>query len=192
MYQKGNNIFVVISLYRGNYHAEFYLRQISTITKIPLKTCQNTLLTLEKEKILKSRIDGKNKYFSLNRENVQTKLILLQAEIYKTKVFLEKYVYFKTFLKELKTNMPIIIFGSFARLNSDKNSDLDLFTISEKEYELPFHLLPYKIHEVNLSENSFNKAIKEKEALIKEIEENHIILNNHSFYINMRWEQDGR
>jgi len=189
MYQKRNRELDVISLYTEDYKSEFYLRQIGKLAKLPLKTCQNVLIILEKSKILKSKLEGKNKYFSLNLDNIQTKSILLQSEIYKTDIFLEKYSQFKTFLKELKTNIPVIIFGSFAKLTADKNSDLDLLIISEKKQKLPFHLLSPKIHEIKLSETSFIKALKEQEALIKEIEENHIILNNHSFYINVMWEQ---
>ncbi|MBS3154981.1 nucleotidyltransferase domain-containing protein [Candidatus Woesearchaeota archaeon] len=192
MYQKRNKELDVISLYNGNYKLEFYLRQISKLAKLPLKTCQNALIYLEKKRILKSKVEGKNKYFSLNLDNIQTKSILLQAEIYRTDLFLEMYPQFKTFLKELNTNILIIIFGSYAKLTADKNSDLDLLIISEKEQKLPYHLLSYKIHKVNLSESSFIKAIKEQEILIKEIEENHIILNNHSFYVNAMWGYYGK
>ena len=129
---------------------------------------------------------------SLNLANIKTKSYLLQAEIYKTDNFLESYPQFKIFLKSLKTNILLVIFGSFARLKAGKDSDLDLLVVSEKEQNLPFHLLPYKVHQVNLSENSFVKAIKEQETLIKEIEENHIILNNHSFYINAVWDCYGK
>jgi len=191
MYQNRNKELDVITLYSGNYKAEFYLRQISKLAKLPLKTCQNVLANLEKRSILKSKVEGKNKYFSLNLDNIQTKSTLLQAEIYRADIFLEKYSQLKTFLKELNTNIPIIIFGSFAKLTADKDSDLDFMIISKKE-ELPFHLLPYNVHKVNLSEGSFMKAVKEQETLIKEIEEKHIILNNHSFYVNVMWQQYGK
>jgi len=187
MYQKRNNQLEIVSLYRGGYKTRFYLREISKLSKIPLKTCQNFLLTLEKAKILKSKIEGKNKYFSLNPENIKTKSYLLQAEIYQTDLFLEKYPQFKMFLKSLKTTAPIIVFGSFAKFTADKDSDLDLLVISEKELKLPFHLLPFNLHQVNLTEEAYLKALKEQEDLIKEIEENHIILNNHSFYLNIMW-----
>ena len=187
MYQKRNKGLEVIALYTGNYKAEFYLRQIAKLAKLPVKTCQNFLSQLEKDKILKGKIEGKNKYFSLNLDNIQTKSYLLQAEIHKTDLFLENYPQIKTFLKSFNTNIPIIVFGSFAKLKANRNSDMDLFIVSEKGQELPFHLLPYKVHQVNLSENSFMKSLKEQEVIIKEIEENHVILNNHSFYVNMMW-----
>lgn len=192
MYQNRNNKLEVISLFRGNYKARFYLREISKISKIPLKTCQNILTLLEKDKILKSKIEGKNKYFSLNLENIETKSCLLQSEIYQTDIFIKKYSSFKMFLKSLKTFVPIIVFGSFAKFTANKTSDLDLLVISEKDIKPPFHLLPFKPHQINLTEKTFLKALKEQENLIKEIEENHIILNNHSFYINVMWEYYGK
>jgi predicted nucleotidyltransferase len=186
MYQKRNKELEVISLFRTNYKARFYLREISKLSKLPLKTCQTTLNFLEKNKILNSKTEGKNKYFSLNLENIQTKSFLLQSEIYQTDNFIKKYPQIKLFLKSINNNTPLIIFGSFARFKAEKHSDLDLLIISEKETNLPFHLLPIKTHKINLTEKSFKKSIQQ-EALIKEIEENHIILNNHSFYISIMW-----
>jgi len=192
MYLKRNKELDVIALYTGGYKSEFYLREISRLAKLPLKTCQNILINLEKARILKSKVEGKNKYFSLNLDNIQAKSSLLKAEIYKTETFLEKYPEFKTFLKSTNTNSIIIVFGSFARLKADKNSDLDLFIISNREEKLPAHLLPYKIHKNSLTEKSFKKAVAEKEALMQEINSNHLILNNHSSYINIMWEYYGK
>ena len=183
MYQKRNRELEVIALFTGNYKAEFYLRQIAKLAKLPIKTCQNVLSNLEKAKILKSKVEGKNKYFSLNLDNIQTKSYLLQAEIQKLDNFLSHYPQFKTFLKSIHTNIPIIIFGSFARFKADKDSDIDLLVLSKEEQKFSRHLLPYKFHQINLIEDSFKKALNEKEAVIKEIEENHIIFNNPSSYV---------
>ena len=188
MYQKRNNELSIMSLYTGNYNARFYLRQISKLAKIPLKTCQNALLFLEKERVLKGKVEGKNKYFTINLDNIQTKSYLLKAEIQKTEILLDKYPELKTFLKSVNTNAILIVFGSFAKLKADKNSDMDLFIVYETDLSLPSHLLPYEIHQNRLTEGSFKKALVEKEPLIKEIEENHIILNNQSSYVNIIWE----
>ena len=192
MYQNRNKELEIISLFRGDFKARYYLREISKLSKLPLKTCQITLLNLEKAKILKSKTEGKNKYFSLNLENIKTKSYLQQTEIYQTDLFTEKYPQFKMFLKSLKTNIPIIVFGSFAKFTADKNSDLDLLIISDRELKLPFHLLPYKPHQINMPEKTLLKAINQQEDLIKEIEKNHIILNNHSFYTNVMWGYYGK
>jgi len=192
MYQKRNNELEIFSLYTNNFKERFYLREISRTLNIPLKTIQNTLKNIENKKLLKSNIEGKNKYFSLNLDNILTKSYLLQAEIYKTEVFLEKYPQIKTFLKSLKDDTPLIVFGSFAKLKASKDSDLDLIILSKNKTKLQFHLIPFKVHKIYLTKGLFAKALNNKENLIKEIEENHIILNNHSFYINVLWGHHGK
>ena len=77
-------------------------------------------------------------------------------------------------------------------MKADKNSDLDVLVISKEEQRFPNYLLSYKIHQINLSEDSFKRGLFEKEIIIKEIEENHIILNNPSSYINIVWEHYGK
>ena len=192
MYQKRNKELKIIALYRGNYKTRFYLREISKLTKIPLKTVQNVLNALESGKILRSKTEGKNKYFYLNLENIQTKYFLLHAEIYKTDVFLSAYPMFKSFLKSINSNAPIVVFGSYAKSKAKKDSDVDMLVISNKEQKIPFHLLPYKVHKIAFSKDVFEKALKEGEAIIKEIEENHIILNNHSYLVNVLWNHYGK
>ena len=192
MYLKGNKELEVLGLYLRNYAQQLYLREISRLAKLPLKNTQNVLNTLEKERILRSSLKGKNKYFSLNLNNIQTKLLLLQAEVYKTYLFLETYNAFRTYLKAVSTQSLQVIFGSFARFTAEKDSDADLLVISKDEEKLPLHLLPYKVHMIKLTEDSFRKATEKQEALIKEIEENHVILNNHSFYVNTMWDYYGK
>ncbi|MEK6907599.1 MAG: nucleotidyltransferase domain-containing protein, partial [Nanoarchaeota archaeon] len=124
-------------------------------------------------------------------DNIETKFFLLYSEIYKTLTFLEKYPGFKTFIKELNLDSLIIIFGGFAKLITNKTSDIDILVVSDKEEQLPMHLLPNKLHQINISKNAFLKSLNKQETLIKEIEENHIILNNHSSYINITWSYYG-
>lgn len=194
MYRKRNinNELEIVNLYSGDYNKKYYLREISRLTRLPLKTTQNLVNSLENNNYLISSVVGKNKYFSLNLQNIQTKLLLLQAEIYRTSIFLDKYNYFKTFLKSVQGNTPIILFGSFAKGIATSKSDIDLFIISSKNDNLPFHLLPNKLHKIVLKENHFIKSLNDKEPLIREIIENHIIINNHSFYVNLIWEYYGQ
>lgn len=147
---------------------------------------------LEEEKILESKTEGKNKYFTLNFGNLKTKSLILQSEIYATDLFLEKNSQFKLFLKSVNPSALIILFGSFAKGSTNKNSDVDLLTISEKNIELPMHLISNKMHRINLREKSFLKSLKENEPVIKEVEENHIILNGHSYYVNLLWNFYGK
>lgn len=186
MYLKRNNELEVMQLFLHGFEKELYLREISNKTKLPLKTTQNTLSLLEKNKILKARTVGKNKYFCLNKENIETKFFLEHAELYKTQLFLQKYPLFKTFLKTLQTEAIIVLFGSYAKGTADKNSDCDLLIISEKKEEIPYHLLPYKVHEISIGKEAYKKAREKNENLIKEIEENHVVFNNHSLFVDFQ------
>lgn len=192
MYLKRNKHLEVLGLYLGNYAKRLYLREISKLAGLPLKTTQTVLGELEKNRIVKSSMHGKNKYFSPNLENIETKLYLMQSEVCKTLAFVKKYPLFKPFLKELKNiSAPIIVFGSFAKFTADKNSDVDMLVISGSSVSLPFHILPNKVHEISLSENEFKKGHETGEALIMEIEENHVVFNNHCFLVNSMWERYG-
>ena len=66
---------------------------------------------------------------------------------------------------------------------------MDILLVSDQKIKLPYHLLPNKVHEIQISENNFIKSFKMKETLIKKIQEIHIILNNYSFFTNLMWNQ---
>ena len=100
MYKNRYNESKVIGLYTQGLTRSFYLREIAGLAKLPLKTAQDILKSLEKDNILTSKVRGKNKYFRLNLDNLLTKFFLLQAEINKTQVFLKGHPTIKTFLKE--------------------------------------------------------------------------------------------
>ena len=184
MYLKSNKALEILALYLSDYNKQIYLREISKLARIPLKTTQTLIANLERDKLLKSAVKGKNKYFRLNLDNIETKFYLLQSELHMTLMFIEKYPLFKSFMGKININAPMVVFGSFAKFKADGGSDLDLLVISKSKINLPLHLLAYKIHEIYLDEDSFRKSLEKKEALIMEIKDNHIILNNHSFFVN--------
>jgi len=102
-------------------------------------------------------------------------------------LFLEEYPEFKIFFKSVLSNSPIILFGSFAKFNAYKDSDIDLLIITNKEDIINTELLPNPPHIIEMNEKTFFKALNKHEELIKEIQENHIIINNHSFFVNAFW-----
>jgi predicted nucleotidyltransferase len=186
MFQKRNRELEVLKLYLGDYSGRFYLREISSLSGIPVKTAYTVLGNMEKSRILRSQMSGKNRYFFLNLENIETRSALMQAEVERTADFLERYPAFRTFLKEMGTAAMVLVFGSFAGFRAGKGSDVDILVIG-KGPDLPGHLLPNRLHEVSLSEEAFLKAWKNDETLIKKVREKHVILNNHSLFVNMMW-----
>lgn len=188
MYKKRYNSFLeVISLYLEDYSKEFFLREISKLTNLPLKTTQNTLKYLEENSVLLSRQHGKNKYFYLNLKEPIAKNYLIETEVYKLTNFLSKNPSFKPFFKTINTNVPIILFGSYAKEKATSDSDIDLLVLSKEKIETT--ILPKKVQVQILSEKEFLEN-STKEPLLKEIRKNHIIFNNPSFYVNTYWSQN--
>lgn len=181
----------LLKLYCSNFRTRYYLREIAKLTNLSLRTAQRLLFELEKKKIMKSKREGKNKYYALNLQNIKTKFYLLEAEINKTLELLDKYPIFQSFLKE-NFSAPLIVFGSFAEFKATKESDLDLLIIANEKIIIPKHLLPYEIHEIKLNEKTFQKALKKNEPLIKEILKNHIILTGHSYFVDFLWDYYGK
>lgn len=181
------NIYKILLEYTKNYLGAYYLRELQQKTGLALKTVQNALHYLEQEHILLSKYKGKHKYFLLNFQNPLAKLWLLQTEIERTKTFLKEQPFFNLFTKKLPSDSTIILFGSRAKGNARKHSDVDIFFISRKKLKLPTAFLPFSVHEVKISEKDFPRSVKEQETLIKEIEHHHVILHNPVTWVDVQW-----
>lgn len=185
MCQKGNK---VLSLFCSDLKRRIYLREISKLAKIPLKTASRALGELEDRNIVRHRVEGKHKYFELNMDNIETKFYLVEAEIYKTRLFLDKYPVFRSFLKDMVLGGGIVVsFGSFTELRATKDSDLDVLTVSDKKMDLPEHLLPYKVNRISMNGKQFLSALNRGEPLIMEILAKHTVLCGHSYFIDVMW-----
>ena len=159
---------------------------------IPTMTAQRLLKAMEKEGVLKSKEEGKNRYFKLNFDNPRTKMEMLNAESFKTQEIMEKYKPLKSFVKEIPPKPMIVIFGSFASKSAKKGSDIDILSVCDKETELPYHLLPYKVHDIKMTWKQFREAIKKSEPLIKEVIKNHVVLQKHSDFLETLWRYYGQ
>ena len=182
--------FEILSLYSQNWKAEFYTREIARLTNNKLGTVQLSLAKLKDGKIIVSKLKGKHKYWNLNLKNPLTKYFLEMVEIYKTSKFLVKYTKLFSFLREiakLNINGLIVIFGSFAKSEATKNSDLDILIIGDKKEKVEKikYLLPCKLHCVELTNKNFIDGLNKKDFFVKEILENHIILTSTSKWINI-------
>lgn len=189
MYQKR---YKILSPFTENLRGRFYLRELSVKTGIATMTAQRILKSMEKEGILKSREEGKNKYFELNVDNPKTKMEILNTESFKAQELMEACKPMKSFVKDTPPEPMIVIFGSFADGTARKESDLDIMLVCDKEMDMPYHLIPYKIHETKLTWRQFHKALDSSEPLIKEVLKKHVILQRHSDFVEIIWRYYGQ
>jgi predicted nucleotidyltransferase len=189
MYQKR---YKILSLFTGNPRGRFYLRELSVKTGMATMTAQRLLKSMENEGILKSKEEGKNKYFELNVDNPKTKMEILNTESFKMQEIMETYKPIKSFVRGMPPEPMIVIFGSYASGTATKISDLDVMIVCDKETDLPYHLIPYKIHEIKLTWQQFRQALEKSEPVIKEILKNHVILQKHSDFVEIIWRYYGQ
>ncbi|MDE1814617.1 MAG: nucleotidyltransferase domain-containing protein, partial [Thaumarchaeota archaeon] len=124
----------ILGLYLNDYKKSLHLREISRETEIDVKAIQLQLKKLEKINVLSSVIRGRNKDYHLNLNNVTTKYYLVMAEVFISIIYLKKNFLIKKIVDEIenKIHEPIILFGSFAKGTYTKDSDVDVFIISDK------------------------------------------------------------
>ena len=175
----------------NNYKKRIHFRELSRLSNLDTKTLQRQVKTLEMFNIVKYKFSGRHKEFYLNLENLITRDFLILAEIMKTIKFLVRNFEIRKICQEINIDSCIVLFGSYAKEKADENSDIDLFVIgnriNKKIIEKIQKIYGKKISQKVVSEKSFQKLFKEKNPLIMEILDNHIILNKFDFFINLIW-----
>ncbi len=176
----------ILNEFIGDYSKKIYGRDIAKRLKMNQKTVSNILNRLEKDNILKFTTEGKNKYYFLNTFTSHLKEIIAMIEIKRKIDFLEKNKNIKDLFAKLeqKSKGILVIFGSYAKGKSNKESDLDIFSIGEIEQVHDLEdLYNIKINIIKSSKDKFNK----QEPIIKEIINNHIILKGTEEFIELTW-----
>lgn len=170
MVQKRNNLELEIinQLVRSDNH----VRGLAKELKESHSTISRILKKLTKESVVDFKQEGKNKKFFL-KENTLTKNYILKGELYKLDKLLKKYPIMGIIIEDIlkKSNKELIIlFGSYAKLNAKKESDIDIY-IETKDRKVK-----KQVEEINSKINIKIGQFDKKSPLIKEIIENHIII----------------
>lgn len=111
-----------------NPQAELYLREVSAVLSEDAGNLSKELAMLGNIGIFNSRLSGKQKYFSLNRQYPLYKE--LKSVVFKT-IGIEGSL--KELLEEIKGLKVAFIYGSFAEGKENNSSDIDLFLIGSPD-----------------------------------------------------------
>ena len=135
MYNKINiteNGLQIISLFTNGFDREYYIREVQKLLKISPRTAQLILEDLENKGIIESRVKGKIKSYKL-KINELSKRYLTFAEQYKSIAFMEKNLLVKEVIEKISPFIEGIgiVFGSYAKGISNKESDLDIFVAGD-------------------------------------------------------------
>ncbi len=165
-----------------------HLREISRRLNLGLPAVKNQLNKLLKERLIFEKREGRNLKFFLNAKNLFLIPYLYQIEYSRLKKLPIKNAIFD-FLAILE-NKPVlmIVFGSYAKGNYAKRSDLDVLIVFNhadmggKEIETKARIVGNRhslnIAPVYLSLKEFKrKFFDEKDAFMKEVKQNKIIIS---------------
>lgn len=185
-----NKYFEILKHYTENLDRELYGRELAKKLELSQKTISLTLKELEKQSILRSRIAGNIKLYSLNKKHKDIKDILTIMEIQKKIKFLEKHRKLKEIFEHDKRITGI--FGSYAKGLEREDSDIDIFIIGEEkkeDYEEKGEIYDLEISAKYFKEEEFKKLLRKKNNLMKEIIKNHILTSGAERFISIIWEE---
>jgi predicted nucleotidyltransferase len=191
-----NDSFTILSLYRTDYTTSVHTRAMAKKLSVSHVTLLPHLRGLEKAKILLSRRVGKNKEYLLNPNNSLTKRYLEITEELATIDYLDKNFLIKRISDQLSTMDLIgslLLFGSYTKDYSTEASDIDIFHLGRLEQDQQSQIKKFgKTYgtEITIKTSSienFHNGLRTGDTLIREIVENHIILQNPSPFVNLIW-----
>jgi len=194
MYEKvkiTENHLQILILFTKGYDKEYYVREVQKLLKISPRTAQLILEDLEKKGVLLSKTRGKIKIYSLKKENEISRAYIILAEQYKLICFLNKKIEIKHLLREIKKispNTTLVIFGSYAKGTEKRGSDLDILAIINGDFDKQSVKALEKMHtfKINIKTVKIDNFDKD-DILIKEVWDNHIILQNSELFVDLIW-----
>ena len=171
-----------------------HLREISRKINLGIPAVKNQTDKLLKEALIVKKYEGRNLKFFLNTKNLFLISYLYQVEYSRLKKlpkFIKDMVF--DFLKILE-NKPIltIIFGSYAKGNYTKTSDLDILLVfnqlNKKEIEPKARIISNRyginLEPIYLSFKEFRKKFfDERDDFMKGLKNNKIIINGIEYWV---------
>jgi len=156
------------------------------------------LKLLEELKILNAQTLGRNKQFTLNKDNILTKYYLIAAEEHVTIQYLQKTFLIKKLAEHLNNidiSVPLLLFGSYVKGYANEESDIDLFAIGKltENQQDAFNkfeaIFGKKINVKTATAENFNAGLRNGDILIREIVANHIVIRNADPFVTLLWRQ---
>jgi hypothetical protein len=173
--------YTYIELFLEDVHKAVSLNEFSKYFGTPHQTVKIHLQQLVFSKILLLDKRERFLFYRLNLENPLTYEYIAICEKQRMFAFLKKEIFSRLYLALIPFNSPMLIFGSAV---DSKYNDIDLLVLSKdnairdvvKKFSLTYSV---KIHLLLTSENDLTSTF------LKEIRKKHIVLNGHSYFVNL-------
>jgi len=172
----------IVETFLKDYSKQHTGSEIARKKQLNQKTVSNILRSLEKEGMLISTMQGRNRIYFLNLDNTEVIEFISAVEHMRTLQFYKKQPLVKEIAAKILASSTgiVVIFGSYAKGTEKKDSDLDVFIAGSYDsrkmekvkemYGIDISLKHYLVH-------YFRKALKNNDPFIEEIIKEHIILS---------------
>ncbi|MGV8162114.1 MAG: nucleotidyltransferase domain-containing protein [Candidatus Nanoarchaeia archaeon] len=162
MFDKLNKTeWIILEFILDNPYETFYLRQIARELKISSSTAKSALDKLEKLNLITPKKFGNLRMFCGNKDDILFKKLKIAKNV----------DFLKPILEELTPAITIIVYGSFAKGENDKKSDIDILIISNKKN---YKITNYKGYELQLVVKTPKEWVNEQKlnpAYAKEVKQ---------------------
>lgn len=185
----------VLNLFRGDYTRSLHIREMARIIGLSHRTVLLHLQKLEQTAILTKKTIGRAVHYSLNKDNILTKIAMEMTENYATICLLKEQFIIKNILTEIEEKNAvqgcIALFGSWTKGYADETSDIDLLIIGKllnKKIITDIQIRTGKrLNIKEISFKDFKNAVSKKDSLIKEIVASHVILKQAGIFVDEIW-----
>ena len=168
MSQINYNTLIIENLLKGGNHVRGIAEDIGTNQT----TASRKLKELYQENVVDFRHEGKNKVYFL-KKSLEAKQYACIAELHKATRILSKHPFMRKIFEELRKIENIhlaILFGSYAKGNPDRNSDIDIYI------ETTDPNLKKQAERIDSRIRAKIGKYDKDSILIKEIQKNHVII----------------
>lgn len=178
----------VLSLLIENINKEYSIKELADKLKRPYVKIHSSIKRLVRQGIISELVKGKSHYCSVNyKKNID---VVCFIDSQKAKEFLRKNKKINIVISEIINsikfpNYSLVLFGSYAKGNADKHSDVDIAIITSDENKEEIErvinaikrLSSLEIHSVGFTYKNFIEMLKSNEMNVgKEIVKSHIII----------------
>ncbi|MFA5797370.1 MAG: nucleotidyltransferase domain-containing protein [Candidatus Woesearchaeota archaeon] len=181
--------FEILKEFCGDYTKQIHGRALVDKINFSQKGIALALQDLEKERILQSKDVGNLRLYSLNIQYLYLKDILAMIELHQKNIFLRKHLMFDYLFKQ-SDNRIVGIFGSYAKNNYTKHSDIDIFVVGKRgaiDYEALGKIVNLPVSVKYFSEKEWKDLLRRKNTLMREIVANHVLIFGAERFVNMTW-----
>jgi len=183
-------VYEILKVFYDNQDSSFHLRELSRRTKLNENSISRFLNNLIKEKILGFSREGNLKKFLITKKYLPIIFSIYDEEKFENLPSLRKNAIKEYFGSLLIKPVFAVVFGSTAKGNFKKNSDIDVLLVvnskmkNDKVIEYVKSQTGLKIQELQIREKDFMWELKnKKENVIQSaIESGFPVFNNKYYY----------